>query len=325
MRARIFLTAAAVLLLAAGAAVYLRARRAPPKAAPASALRPPDELVFPAVVRAQHVVPVAAPADGIIESLLVEVGEQAYEGQLLGRVKNETFSSGEQSAAADLERAQERGAELQDQLISLRIEASRIRGEAARARAGLDRAERDWRRQQMLLKEGATPRLVYEKSLREYEAARASHDAAEQLARAADDRLASVVRAHDAARKLAAEKSQALDDARLRSATAEIHAPVSGLVVGRSVKAGDEVTLDVKNLFEIATDTTALEAVATPDAATVARLRPGVAAFVSTPDAPERIAGRVAEIRSSGQVIVTFTAPESVRPGSAAQLRIKTP
>lgn len=310
-------------LLAAGALLVYRRTRPPAVAPPprAAAEPGPAELVLPARVRAQHVVPVAAPVEGVVESLVVEVGEQVYEGQLLGRIRNDSLAEDEQSAAGELERAQARLTAAQDQVMAVRLEAARVRAEAARAQSEFERAERTWLRQQMLHKEGATPRLVYEKSGREYEAARTVRDGAEELARSVEDRLATLVKTADAARRAAGEKSQALDEAKQQAAAAEIHAPAGGLIVACSRRPGDEVTTDVNDVFVIATDTAALEAVLTPEAAVLARLRPGQEVVISSSDAPETIAARIDEIRG-GEAIARFTAPPSIRPGSTAQVRI---
>jgi multidrug resistance efflux pump len=176
----------------------------------------------------------------------------------------------------------------------------------------------------MLNKEDATPRLVYEKSAREYEAVRTTRDGVEELARGAEDRMATIARSVDAARRALAEKSAALDEASQHAAAAEIRSPVTGLVVGRSRQPGEEVTAEVHDLFEIATDTAALEAVIQADPATLARLRPGQEAFISLADAPEVIAAQVDQVRA-GEAIIRFTSPNpAVRPGATAQVRINT-
>lgn len=313
-------------VLAAGALFVVTRRTRPPAVGPqpAGAAPPSAELVLPARIRAQHVAPVAAPVAGILESPLVEVGEQVYEGQLLGRIRNESLAGEEQSAASELERAQAKLAELEDQLTNVRLEAARARAEAARAQAELDRAERAYQRQQALHKEGATPRLVYEKSAREYDTARTVRDGAEERARGVEDRLARLATTADAARRSAGERTQALDEAKQQAAAAEIHAPATGLVVGRTRQQGEEVTPEVKDLFEIATDTTALEAILTGEPAALARLRVGQEVFISSADAPDTIAAKIDELRG-GEAVIRFTAPEAIRPGSTAQVRIKTP
>jgi multidrug resistance efflux pump len=175
----------------------------------------------------------------------------------------------------------------------------------------------------MLVKEGATPRLAYEKSQRESEAAKAERDVAADLARGAEDRLSLLTKTADAARQSVEAGRQALDRAKETAAAAEIHSPVTGLVVGRTKQVGEEVTPDVQDLFQIATDLSALEAVVEPDRAALDRIRPGQDALITVADAPDAIAAHVTEIVGN-EVIVRFASPSpAVRPGVTAQVRIK--
>ena len=193
--------------IAGGALFALRQRAKPAAPAGTKAAAPPPEIVLPAKIRAQTVVPVGVPISGTVESLLVEAGQQVSEGQLLGRIKNTALGADSQSAAADLDRLEAAAGALENQVIVARAEAARARADAARAHAEFDRSERAYLRQQMLVKEGATPRLAYEKSAREYEAAKTERDRVDELARGADDRLSLLVRNLDAARHSVEEAS----------------------------------------------------------------------------------------------------------------------
>ncbi len=318
-------TAALAAAAAGGVFFWTRSRPRPaaPAAPPAAAVRPAEpELVFAATIRAQNVVPVSVPVPGTIESLAAEIGEQVYQGQILGRISNTSLGLEEQTAAAELERAQTRFTQLQDQMIAARLEASRTRADAARVQAEFDRAEKAFLRQQMLVREGATPRLVYEKAAREYEAAKTTHDAVESIVRSAEDRLNALIKSVDAARAVVDEKTRALEDARAHSAAAEIRSPVNGMVVGRTHATGDEVSPEVKDLFQIATDLYALEAVIHPDPGALRRLRTGQQATIALADAAEIIPASIDEIRG-GETILHFNAPDpAIRPGLAAQVRV---
>jgi len=311
--------------IAGGALVALRQRAKPAAAAPTGA-RPGaqrPEIVLPAKIRAQSVVPVGVPVSGTVESLLVEVGQQVSEGQLLGRIKNTAVDSDQQSAAVDLERSEARAGALESQVIVARAEAARAQADTARAHAEFDRAERTYLRQQMLEKEGATPRLVYEKAAREYEAAKTERDRVDELARGAEDRLGLLVKNLDAARHSVEEASQTLDRARQAAAAAEIVSPATGMVTGRTRQVGDEVTPDVQDLFQIAVALSALEAVLDPDAAALARMRVGQEALIIVAGASDAIVARIAEIRGN-EVILRFASPSpAVRPGATAQVRVK--
>lgn len=313
-----------VAVAAAGGAFVALRQRAKPVAIPAATIRrQPTELILPATIRAQSVVSVAVPVQGTVESLDAVVGQQVYEGQSLGRIRNTGLDADQQSAAAGLERAQARLSDLENQLIVARPEATRARADAARAQSEFDRAERAYQRQQMLLKEGATPKLVYEKAARDYESAKAERDSMAGLAHSAEDRLSGLVARVDAARRPLDEYMQALDRAKLAAAAAEIRSPVTGMVVGCTKKLGEEVTPDVQDLFQIATDLSALEAVVEPGTEALGRLRVGQEALVIVTEAPDAIAARITQIQGN-QVVIRFASPTvAVRPGITAQVRIK--
>jgi multidrug resistance efflux pump len=325
MRDKQLLTAVALVAVAiAGGALFALHQRTKP-AAPADtkAAAPPPEVVLPAKISAQTVVPVGVPISGIVESLLVETGQQVAEGQLLGRIKNTALGADSQSAAADLDRLEAAAGALENQVIVARAEAASARADAAHVRAEFDRSERAYLRQQMLAKEGATPRLVYEKSAREYEAAKTERDRVDEFARGADDRLSLLVRNLDVARRSVEEATQTLDHARLAAAAGEILSPATGIVARRTRQVGDEVTPDVQDLFQIAVDLAALEAVIQPDAVALSRMRAGQEAVISVAGVSDAIVTRITEIRGN-EVMIRFVSPSpAVRPGSTAQVRIK--
>ena len=94
-------------------------------------------------------------------------------------------------------------------------------------------------------------------------------------------------------------------------------------MAGRTRQVGDEVTPDVQDLFQIAVDLAALEAVIQPDAAALSRMRAGQEALISVAGAPDTIVARITEIRGN-EVMIRFVSPSpAVRPGSTAQVRIK--
>ena len=315
--------AVALAAIAGGAFWLLRPRPAAPRPRLAAAFPPGAEIGLNGKIRASRVVTVAAPVDGRLEDLLVEPGQPVHEGQLLGRISNSALDDAEQSAATDLERAQARVSQLETDLILARSDAARARAEAQRTQRESDRLERAYLHQQMLHKEGATPRLVFEKAAADFEAARTERDTHAEVAGAAEQRLAALAQSFDAARQALAEKTETLDAARENAAAAEIHSPVDGLLVAAARRAGEEVTTGVADLFQIATDLSALEAVVEPPPAALERIRLGQEAFVVTAEAPDAIPGRVKSVEGS-VVVIEFTSPNAaVRPGGAVEVRIK--
>ncbi len=318
---------AVLVVVAAGALMLFRRAQAPKKPAgaktPAAAAAIGPEVSLTGRIRAQSVIAVAVPVDGTVQELLVETGQPVFEGQLLGRIENTGLETEQQQAAAEAARTQERVDQLQSELITARLEASRARADANRAQGEFDRAERKFLRQQMLFREGATPRTLFEKAQADYQTEKTDRETLAQVARLAEDRLSGVVSRLDAMRKTLEEKNAALDQARESAAAAEIRSPVDGLVVARTRQVGEEVATTVVDLFQIAVNLSALEAVVEPEPPVLARVRPGQDALIQTAELPNAIPGRVKEIQGT-QVIVEFTSPDpSLLPGATAQVRIK--
>jgi multidrug resistance efflux pump len=312
--------------ITAGALYQLQRHTAPaplPKPAPKAAVFSGAEIMLPGTVRAHTVVPVAAPIEGTLDLIEVQPGESVYEGQAIAHILNTGLENSRQTAASDLEEAQARVNELQNQLISARAGAARDRGEATRAQAAYEAAQRVFERQQVLYKAGATPRLVYEKAEKASTEAKTQWDTLAAVAAASEERASVISRNLDAAKKTLDEKKQAADDAANEAAAADLRSPVDGVVVACTRRVGDEVGPAVADLFQIAVNLNDLEAVVDAQPPVLARIRPGQDALIVSTDLPESIPAKVAGV-DHGQIIVRFTSPSPVlQPGAAVQVRIK--
>jgi multidrug efflux pump subunit AcrA (membrane-fusion protein) len=322
------LTLAAALGLG-GAALWKLRRPAPAvtKAAPAndaSTLPPGAEVSLSGKIEARSVVAVPAPIEGTVDEFLVETGQEVAEGQLLARILNQAMSDASEAAAEEVTRVEARIANLEATLAQARLEASRARSEAARSQLERDRLERLYQRQKALLSEGATPRQVHDKTERDYQKILGEYEVQDTVAKHAEERVASLQRDYDAARKLLADKESDAADAQTQLDAGEVRSPVEGIVVGRRGQAGDTVSAEVKDLVSIAVDTSQLKVVLTVEPALAKRLKGGEAALVQilelqTPPLP-------AEVRSveGDQVTVEFAAPDpQIKPGLQAQVRIR--
>lgn len=310
--------------LAGGAYWALSPRpAAKPAPRPAANLPPGTEIQLAATLRASSVTAVAAPIDGQIESVLVEPGQPVYEGQPLGRIANSSLDEDQQLAASDLDRAQALVSQLETETIGARADASSARAEAVRTRSESDRLEKDYLHQQLLYKEGAAPRLTFEKAAAEFEAARRARDTRAEAAQAAEQRSAALAKSLEAARQALAEKQEALDAARENAAAADILSPADGLLVAAH-RPGEHVTTAVHDLFQIAVNLAALEAVAEAPPDVTVRIRVGQDAVVSIDGTPQALPGKVKS--AEGTVVVEFVNPyPSVQPGGAALVRLKLP
>ena len=258
-----------------------------------------------------------------MERMLVDVGDSVYEGQLLASIKNPKLDSTEQAAQADAAKAVTRVTDAENASIAARLEAARARADATRAKIEFSQAEKAYLRQQMLMREGATARLVFEKAEKDYNSLKADSESLEQLAKQAEDRLIDLNKELDNVKKLADSKSQDAAEAKAELAGAEVHSTVDGLVVGRRGQAGESVDRSMGDMFQIATNLNALQVLLTPDSKVLLSIKAGQAALLEIAEAPGAVLGSVREVKA-GQVFVDFASPTpAVKPGLTAQVRIK--
>ena len=184
----------ALTVLAVGALLYFRGRQHPvPHATFTAAAAPqPAELNLQGKIRPQHVVGVVAPVPGLIESFLVEPGADVYTGQVLARIGAQGLSSAREVAQSDLERAQETAAKAEATANAARLELSRADADAQRSQMSLQRAEKTLNRQQTLFREGATPRLTFEKAQSDFEAATKDYEIVSLTVRTAQESVQSM-------------------------------------------------------------------------------------------------------------------------------------
>jgi multidrug resistance efflux pump len=316
--------AIAVCAAAAGYAVFRqRAGTAPVATQAAPENQPPPEISLSGRIQARETVDVPAPIDGKIVAFHADVGADVYEGQLLAEIRSEGLESAEQHAAAELERAQSRVQELEGTIAAARLEASRAAADAMRARSELDRASRAYQRQRMLIAEGATPRQVFEKAETDYEALVTQSKDLDVVARAADERVSSLSRELDAARRVLEDKLADAEAARTRVTAGQVLSPATGTISARRGQEGEEVHPSIPDLFRIATETSHLEVILQPDPSQLPRIRAGQDALITIADVPDMLSGKVVSV-DQGKVLVEFANPSPlVKPGHSAQVRIR--
>jgi multidrug resistance efflux pump len=272
----------------------------------------------------QEVIAVTAPIDGTIDAFYVEEGEEVAEGQLLAQIKNTGLESERDAAAVELDRVRSRVTSLESRLIGSRLDATRTRAEATRSQEAAERTEKALQRQQLLYREGATPRLKFEQAQREFESAKKERDNLEEVARLADEQVRAMTKQLDSDRQSLAEKTRELEDAGARVASGQVHAPVSGLLYSRRAQPGDPVGGEAQEILEIAVNLALLEVVLEPAPDVLPRIRAGQQAVIQVAEVPGGgIPGKVREVQG-GQVFVEFASPNpAVKPGLTAQAIIK--
>jgi multidrug resistance efflux pump len=326
MRGKWVRFAGVVLLGAAGAGAWMWHRKqAPPKQPVASRELPAGtEITLEGVVRAVERISINAPVSGVVEEFAVAPGDEVHEGQVLGRIANDAIREEEVEARLELERAEARLRALEAELTALRLEESRLAADAARARSELARTEKIYQRQATLIREGATPRLVFQRAEEDYRAALKERDRAEELLAAAQERVQAALAGLEDARKIVADRRQQLDAARDRAASCNIVSPADGIVVQIRKSAGETVEEGFEGLVEIASDWSHLELEADAPEAYAKRLVPGDAALIVLAELPG--SALEATVKSAGKntVVLAFTSPSSlVRPGMTAVARLR--
>jgi multidrug resistance efflux pump len=313
--------------LAVGTVVW-RGRRhpvAPPASVTAAAIAVArNEITLQGKIRPRHVTGVGASLPGTIEAFLVEPGQDVYEGQVLARIGAQGLESAREMAQTALDGAQEQVSKTEAAVTAARLELSRAEADAQRSRLALERAERASARQQTLLREGATPRLVYQKALQEYEAALKDYELIDATVRTGRDQVQSGINQVNAARKIAADKMRLLEEAQGNLSAAEVHSPVDGYVVSRKGEVGGSAAESGDELFQIATDLYAMEVVLEPKAELLKRIVPGQPALVLVLDLQNAaMPGVVREIKGNQAIVEFDSTLPAIKPGMLADVRLK--
>lgn len=293
-----------------------------PAAAPASPPAP-VEIALAGEIQAAHVVNVPPAVDGTIEQFMAEVGDVVIEGKLLARIKNPKLASDEAAAQLEAERARNRISEIEAALIAARLEVSRSQADQARVKIELDRAQKEFEKQQFMFKQGITARLVFEKSQEDYNALKTNSETVAEAAKNGANRVFSLTTDLENARHDLDQQKASLDESRAESAAGDVRSPAEGIIVARCCQVGESVSVASTSLFQIAGDLTSLQVAATADSATIERIHPGQSAVIEIANFTATISGTVREAKLQ-QVIIDFTSPSpAVRPGMTAQVKIK--
>jgi HlyD family secretion protein len=282
----------------------------------------PADASYLGKIRALKTLPIPAPIDGTLEEVSVADGEEVYEGQLLARITNSTLETAKQKAAEDLERAKAKAEDLESQLIAARLESSRASADLARARAEYEAAAKNFERQRLLFREGAGAKRTYDLAEAAFQKLAAERSQLENTVKAADARAAALQNSVEEARTKLSEANSEVEDTDAEILTGEVKAPVSGLLVNHKKNAGDQVTRDIADLFEIAVDLTALEVIVDIPAALTGKIAAGQNALVQIAEAgPSPLEAKVREAKE-GQAYVEFLSPSAaIKPGMTAQVR----
>jgi multidrug resistance efflux pump len=188
----------------------------------------------------------------------------------------------------------------------------------------LERSERASSRQQTLFKEGATPRLVYEKAVQDYQAALKEYELIDATVRTGRERVQSGTLEVDAARKIVAGKVRLLEEAQENLTAAEVRSPVDGYVVSRKGEVGGSAEDAGDELFQIATDLYAMEVAVEGKPEVLKRIVPGQPALVLVLDLQSTaMPGVVREVKDNLAAVEFSSTLPAIKPGMLADVRFK--
>jgi multidrug resistance efflux pump len=313
------IVAVAAIGFSLGWVVKHRPSPAPAKPITAPAIFDGPEITLTGALQPQTTEQVSAPVAGILDQWFVDVGAEAYEDQMVGRIRNAALEVALESTQAAADRAEVRIGEIDAKVVSVKLEISRTDADKVRAHNELDRIEKLYQRYKNLYAVGALPRLTFEKTEAEYKFAKTEAANRDAVWKDAQYRAEALDRDTEEAKRALAEKAAALEKAKEAVEECDLHSPGDGVVLTRSVHQGEKV--EAKDaVMTIATELTKLAVSLKPEAHVLTRIRAGQHAFVRVSDA--ELPGEVHEIRGT-EVIVTFASPEPImKLGTAAQVRI---
>ncbi len=268
-------------------------------------------------------VQVGSQVSGQIKEIYADYNSPVTQGQVIARIDPEPFQLKVNQAMADLEATRA-------SVLTQRANVAALRAEVSRMRVNLADAEREFRRNELLVEKNFVSAAVRDKSQSAFEAAQEQLKTAEAQLGVGEAQ----VRNSEAVVK---QREAQLAQARVDFERTAIRSPVDGIVISRSVDAGQTVaaSLQAPTLFVIGRNLTDMQVETSIDEAEVGRIRVGQSATFTVDSFPGRtFNGKVVQVRKAAQVVqnvVTYTAviatsnPDlSLFPGMTANVRIVT-
>lgn len=266
-------------------------------------------------------VQVGSQVSGQIKEIFVDYNSAVKKGDVIARIDPESFALRVNQAMADLEAGRATA-------LTQRANVAALQAEVSRAEVALAEAERDLKRNQMLVEKGFVSQAALEKSQSAVAIAREQVKTA-QAQRAVGD---AQVRNGEA---LVRQRESQLAQAKVDLERTTIRAPVDGIVISRSVDAGQTVaaSLQAPTLFLIARNLTDMQVEASIDESEIGRIAIGQEAAFTVDSFPGRtFRGNITQVRKAALVVqnvVTYVAiisapnPDlTLLPGMTTNVRI---
>ena len=266
---------------------------------------------------------VGSQVSGQIKELYVDFNSPVRKDQVIARIDPESFQLRVRQAMADLEATR---ATVLTQMAGVGAQ----RAEVSRNEVNLADAKRDYERKQMLVEKAFISVADRDKAL-------AVYNAAQEQVKTARAQLAVAEAQAKNAEAVVKQRESQLAQTRVDLDRTIIRAPVDGVVIRRSVDAGQTVaaSLQAPELFQIAQNLREMQVEASIDEADVGRVKVDQEASFTVDSFPGRtFRGKVMQVRKAALVVqnvVTYTVVISAAnpdlqllPGMTANVRITT-
>jgi HlyD family secretion protein len=268
-------------------------------------------------------VSVGSQVSGQIKELRVDFNSVVRQGELIARIDPETFEYRVRQSSADVDAARSAVLTAQAGVRSALASLAKARVDVAQARRDLEQ------------KKGLVAQQFIAPS--EVDKAQASVDMLEESVNVAQAQV-EVARAQAGSAESNVKQREALlAQARIDLERTQIRSPVDGIVIKRSIEAGQTVaaSLQAPELFVIARNLDDMQVEAAIDESDISRVKTGQKVSFTIDAFPGRgFEGQVGQVRKaavSAQNVVTYTVvvrfsnPDaSVLPGMTANVRIAT-
>ena len=266
---------------------------------------------------------VGSQVSGQIKELYVDFNSPVKKDQVIARIDPESFELRVRQAMADLEATR---ATVLTQMAGVGAQ----RAEVSRNEVNLADVKRDYERKQMLVEKNFISVADRDKAL-------AVYNAAQEQVKTARAQLAVAEAQAKNAEAVVKQRESQLAQAKVDLDRTIIRAPVDGVVIKRSVDAGQTVaaSLQAPELFQIAKNLHDMQVEASIDEADVGRVKVDQDATFTVDSFPGRtFRGNVMQVRKAALVVqnvVTYTVVISAAnpdlqllPGMTANVRITT-
>ncbi|MFH1044495.1 MAG: efflux RND transporter periplasmic adaptor subunit, partial [Pseudomonadota bacterium] len=266
---------------------------------------------------------VGSQVSGQIKELFVDFNSMVKKNQVIARIDPESFDLRVRQAMADLEATR---ATVLTQMAGVGAQ----RAEVSRTEVNLADVKRDYERKQMLVEKGFVSAADRDKAL-------AVYNGAEEQVKTARAQLAVAEAQAKNAEAIVKQRESQLAQARVDLDRTIIRAPVDGVVIKKSVDAGQTVaaSLQAPELFQIAQNLREMQVEASIDEADVGRTKVDQKATFTVDSFPGRtFSGKVMQVRKAALVVqnvVTYivvisaaNADLQLLPGMTANVRITT-